>query len=268
MDPWSNIVVLPEDPEISEIDKFETSLGTIPINARHIRDLITGFEVCHYKYKKHIDYIKTSILTLRPNIKLKEIGSYHIKKGDQAWRGDKTGRSLTGQKYIWAINNWLGEMADEGAHTEYDAHNTIKRVGKWLGIRNQEKERIVRLLKARLLWDWKSYEEFLGGDEDNILEYQVCRMDICHYAFPENMDRMIRAIGQMKPVESFEGCGSYNEEIKDYIKEEISEIHNMIDSWKTGKLSDKKDKVKRWLFACMAKTLKEQVGFSMPINIF
>jgi len=266
MEAWSNIEISPHDPEIIEIDKFETTLGKLPIPVRQIRELITGFEICHFKYQQHLKYIKESILFLKPNIELKVIGSNHIRQGEKAWEKDKTGRSLTGQQYIWATRNWLdvkGEVQDQvSKNLELN-----QKVSQWLGQKSSEKERLVRLLIARLTWDWKSYEELVSGDENDVLEYQVCRMDICHYTFPENMDSIIQAVGKMKPVEAFAGCGSYNQDIKNFLKKEISELNKNLDSYFNLKnRSNKNEQVKVWLIACLIKTLKEQVGLKTPAH--
>jgi hypothetical protein len=72
---WSNIEVSPKDSEIIEIDKLEETLGKIPNNVQKIRELITRFEVCHFKYQQHFKHIKDSILNLRPNVEPTQIGS-------------------------------------------------------------------------------------------------------------------------------------------------------------------------------------------------
>ena len=54
MDPWSNIEFSVQDSEINEIDKFERTLGNIPVHVQQIHELITRFEVCHFKYRQHL----------------------------------------------------------------------------------------------------------------------------------------------------------------------------------------------------------------------
>lgn len=51
MNPWSNIETSAQDTEIAEVNKLETTLGDIPPPVRKIRELITRFEVCHFKYQ-------------------------------------------------------------------------------------------------------------------------------------------------------------------------------------------------------------------------
>jgi len=109
MNAWSNIEVTPGDNEISRIDKMEEALGEYPENIKHIRELITRFEVCHFKYQQHFKNIKDSIRDLKPKTQPASIGQNHIKQGEAAWKHDKTGRSLMAQQYIWAMNIWLND---------------------------------------------------------------------------------------------------------------------------------------------------------------
>jgi len=133
-----------------------------------------------------------------------------------------------------------------------------------LGIRKTDKIRLVRLLIARMTWDWKSCEELKQGGEYENLELQACTMDICHYAFPENLDKLLQGIGQMKPLEKFEGCGSFNENIREYVENELLSLNDSLQSMLLTKNHDKNDLISIWLLACLIKTLKEQVGLKVP----
>ena len=74
MSAWSNIIILKDDPEIIEIDKIEKKFGELPPDVKKIRELITRFEVCHFKYKKHIEYIKSAIMNLKAGIEIDKDG--------------------------------------------------------------------------------------------------------------------------------------------------------------------------------------------------
>ncbi len=50
---WAKIEIPPQDSEIIKIDEFEKRLGELPENVNRIRELITRFEVCHFKYRLH-----------------------------------------------------------------------------------------------------------------------------------------------------------------------------------------------------------------------
>jgi hypothetical protein len=261
---WSNIDIASDDPEIIEIDKFEITLGSLSSNAQQIRELITRFEVCHFKYQQHIRYIKESIFNLKPSINPQKIGKAHIRNRENTWKRDKTGRSLLGQKYVSALNNWLSDNYKITDLDYYDK-NLSRQITNWLGKRNPDKERLVRLLLARLNWNWELYEKLQYGDEYKQLELQVCRIDICHYSFPNNLDLLLQGIGEMKPIEAFEGCGSFNSDIKIFANKEFSVLNGFLKSIISGNQSQKDKSVKVWLIACLAKTLKEQVTLTQPI---
>jgi hypothetical protein len=258
MDAWSNIEISPQDPEIIRINNLQKSLGELPENVSQICELITRFEVCHFKYRQHLDKIKNSILNLQPEVVPNEIGINHIQHGPNAWRNDTTGRSLIGQQYLWAIKKWLSGDAPE----KYYNKELGQQVQKWLGVKNPVKKRLVRLLIARLTWDWKSYTELQRGGKFKELEYQACRMDICHYAFPRNLNLLLQGIGKMKPVGNFEGCGSYGNNRKIFVEKQFSIVSNILLKLRSMELSDK---YKNWLIVCLAKTIKEQAGMQKPI---
>jgi len=264
MDYWSNIEVSASDSEIIAINNFESTIGNLSEPVRKIRELITRFEVCHFKYKQHLRLINDSIIDLKPCTDPGKIGSNHISKGDNAWVNDRTGRSLIGQQYLWVLENWLTTARQDITPAHYDT-NLDLRIPKWLGGKTPDKVRIVRLLIARLTYDWESYNKLQQGGQFKELEFQACRMDICHYAFPGHLDALIRAIGEMKPQKDPEGCGSYNSEIKDSIKGIFSELCTTIQDLSRQNnlpIQNKDDRVRIWLFACLAKTLKEQTGMA------
>ena len=267
MKAWSNIQIPLQDPEIIKINNLENNLGKLPEKVNQIRELITRFEVCHFKYQQHLNRIKNSIIDLQLNIDLSKIGINHLQHGENAWKNDLTGRSLIGQQYIWAIRKWLSNNPIEKM-PEYYNKKQGKLIQKWLGQKNPNKKRLVNLLLARLTWDWKSYEKLQQGCEFTDLELQANRIDICHYAFPQSLDLLLQGIGEMKPVQNFEGCGSYNNSIKTNIEKEFSILNSMLKSKLDSGKSDKNELLKIWLMTCLAKTLKEQIELIKPIVEF
>jgi hypothetical protein len=264
MKAWSNIIISTEDPEIIEINNLEKNLGKLSDKVCQIRELITRFEACHFKYQQHLRKIKDSIINLKPVTDPSKIGINHIQHGEDAWKNDVTGRSLNGQQYLWAIRRWLGEDTLEKIPDHYNK-KLGQQIQKWLGEKNPDKTRLVRLLIARLTWDWKPYEELQHGGKYKDLEYQICRMDICHYAFPENLNLLLKGIGEMRPVDKFEGCGSFDNNIKSYIENKFSILNDMIKSITEAGKSNKNKLTKVWLLACLAKTIKEQVNLKEPV---
>lgn len=260
---WSNIEISAQDSEIIEIDKFEETLGKVSENVQKVRELIRRFEVCHFKYKEHLKYIKESILNLDPNIEPITIGANHISKGMNVLRNDKTGKIRLGQQYLYSLMDWLGDSLPE--ESEYVNKELNQKITKWLGDKNKDKERIVRLLIARLMWDWKSYEEYQQRGEYKELEFQASRMDICHYAFPKHLDLLLQGIGRMEAIDNFEGCGTFNSEIENYVEEQFLILCDYLKSNTNKNSSERNKQIIIWLIASLAKTLKEQVGLKMSL---
>ncbi len=266
MNSWSNIVISPDDLEITQLDKIEKSFGDISVNVLQIRELITRFEICHFKYQNHILKIIESVSDLQPVTEPGKIGANHIHQGDNGWKNDKTGRSLLGQNYLWTLRNWLaGDNKEKDSY--YNNQELNRLVKKWLGIKNPDKERLILLLIARLTWDWKSYEELKRGREYKELEIQVCSMDICHYAFPGNLNLLLQAIGELKPTRAFKGCGSFDTGIQAFIEKEFSILDDLLQIMVSSKERTKDKLIKAWLIACLLKTLKEQIGMSQSISL-
>ncbi len=261
MKAWSNIQISPQDPEIVKINNLEKKLGGVPDKVSKIRELITRFEVCHFKYQQHLRKIKDSISNLEPNVVSTKIGINHIHNGESIWKKDSTGKSLIGQQYVWVIKEWLNDNPPNEIPDNYDK-KLGQQIRKWLGDKNPDKTQLVRLLLARLTWDWKSYEELQHGGELKDIELQACKIDICHYAFPKNLDLLLKGIGQMKAVKEkeFEGCSSYNDNIKAYLEKEFIGLNDMLRSLINTRESEKKDLVKAWLVACLTKTIKENIN--------
>jgi len=260
-DSWRNIEVSPEDEEILVINKIEQGLGAIPENVVAIRELITRFESCHFKYQQHYKHILESIAVLEPAVAVDTIGLMHPRlEGDQ-WKNDSTGRSHIGHEYIVALESWINSPDSDDidiAEQEFLDLNQITKLN--LGEKNDTKIRLVRLLIARLLW--APIDELMQGGELDTLENHIIRIDICSYAFPRNLDQVIKSIGKLKPQDTFEGCGSHNDEIVEFVHKGFVELCE----WMNGESPEnvlalgERTPLKVWLVACLVKTLKESVG--------
>ena len=266
MKAWSNIQISPQDPEIIKINNLEKRLGELPDKVKIIRELITRFEVCHLKYQQHLKKIKDSIIDLEPKVDTARIGINHIQHGEGVLNKDSTGKSFIGQQYVWALKEWLNDNPENVLSDNYDK-NLGQQIQKWLGDKSPDKIQLVRLLLARLTWDWKSYEKFQHGGKFKDIEFQACRMDICHYAFPKNLDLLLEGIGQMRAVDEskFEGCGSYDTNIEAYLKKEFLSLNDTLKSLQSNSGLNKNDLIKTWLVACLTKTIKEHINIPMPI---
>ena len=264
MNLWSNIIVSPEDEEIGKIDVYEQKLEKIPESIHGIRELITRFEVCHFKFQKHLQRIKEAITNLEIDLNPENIGKNHLQHGDTVWTNDHTGRSLLGQQYVWALQHWLGDLNTKKKHGKFD-DQLFRKIQKWLGEKNDDKARMVRLLLARLKWDWKQLDALQEAGKHKELEVQLSRMDICHYAFPLNLERVVKGIGRMKPVPNFEGCGTFNKYINNFIEQELHSLDHSLKSLLKENKPSRKKTFRIWLLACLIKTMKEQVELSEPI---
>ena len=267
MNAWSNIQISPHEPEIIKINNLEKRIGELPDKVKKIRELITRFEVCHFKYQIHLKKIKDSITELNLKVDTTKIGANHIQHGENVLNKDTTGKSLIGQQYVWAIKEWLNENSQNEISGKYDK-KLGQKIQKWLGDKNADKIQLIRLLLARLTWDWNSYEKLQCGGKYKHIEYQASRMDICHYSFPKNLELLLQNIGRMEAVEKkrFEGCGSYNSEIKAYLEKEFLDLNNTLKSLKVNIPLSENDLIKIWLVACLAKTIKQNSNITIPIT--
>ena len=258
---WRNIIISENNPEIIKINKLENELEVVSTSVGAVRQLITKFEICHFKYAIHYDYILRSIEFLSPFVNPDSIGSSHPRTGRDSWKKNKTGRSRTAQLYIDALQLWLNPKSLTG----FDSHIRViqimeAHVTKLLGERNKEKERLVELLIKRLLW--RPIKRHNLGVQLDRLQGQIERTDICHYTFPDNIEQVLAGIGSLTPAKDFQGCGSYNNRIK----RQVSVWFQQLCKWINGepgyldRVFSKRNNMKIWLAACLAKTLKEQVG--------
>ncbi|MEL4304452.1 hypothetical protein [Methanococcoides sp. LMO-2] len=266
MEPWANIGFDQPDEEIAAIYRMEQLITPIPKIAQTIRNLITRLEICHFKFEHHVLRIIEAIGSMEFDIDPDSIGSAHPKCGEDAWREDKTGRSRKCQEYIWVLKAWVaGEKMPE-EDPRGIPENLFEEVYSSLGQRNKHKEALVLALLDRLLWNFETERKELERHFEALI-YQIDRTDICHYAFPENLEKMIKAIGELKPSSEFEGCGSHDEEhqimalhyvmeLNAWLHDEVSEIGNVL---------GKRTLLKEWLVSCLAKTIKELAWFEEKI---
>lgn len=264
---WTNVVLEPGDAEVACVDRMVQRIGPIPPAARVIRNLITRLEICHFKIERHFDQIIESIGRMDAKLDPETIGRNHPKAGETAWRRDSTGRSRPAQEYMWVLEMWLDAAPYRAGDPRGVPRRLFEEVHRALGERDATKARLVTALldRLRLKPDRKPvYEEF-GG-----LGLQIEMTDICHYTFPENMKKVIRAIGRLEPAQGFEGCGSYDDA---RILLAQSWFRDLC-AWLRGeegpmdhRLRDRTC-VKVWLTASIAKTLKQHVGLQEAMDAF
>jgi hypothetical protein len=259
---WANVVVNADDSEIATIDRLEQTLGELPQGVVTVRELITRFEICHFKVKEHYRHILESIASLSPAVDPARIGSVHPRQGGDAWMKDTTGRSEVGMRYVLALRSWLGEEVPLDLGGLAEVQELVKAS---LGEKTDEKTRWVNLLLDRLLD--RDLEKHLSAGELSGLKLQLLSCDICHYAFPRNLKQAIRAVGNRQPAVDFEGCGSTNDELTSFARQEFLALS----SWLAGEGPEdaldlgERTGTKVWLAACLAKTLKQHVRLDMAL---
>jgi hypothetical protein len=179
-------------------------------------------------------------------------------------RKDKAARSLLGQYYLWALVNWLADYPRLNI-TEHFNNETYRNVSGWLGNKSPEKEKLVRIIVAKLTYDWKSLKKFNQGSVNKGLAYFANSVDIWQYAFPKMLDKLLQDIGRIE----FKMYDPY--EKPDIGKHEITNIENefsIICKWiRLGNVSmcgsaNINDLIKIWLIASITKTLKDQTGLT------
>ncbi len=269
MNGWINIEVSPDDKEIEAIDELEKNIGDIPKHIRQIRKLITHFESCHFKYQQHYRDIVESITMQHP---VGEVYTTHINPPNPQRQvpGNNITRNIrTDQQYIDALYSWLDEESINNMGVpEQEGTGLSQQINAWLGPRSKEKVGLVRMLLSRLLE--QSVEGLRQGGDLSELEYQVERTDNCSYAFPQNIERMIQGIGNLEPVNGFDGCGTVTAEIELFASNELTMLCDWLklDTLGMGSVLGEKEPMKVWLVACLAKTLKESAQLSAPLIRF
>ncbi len=266
---WSNIEIVAEDPELIRLERWQNYLEPLSEDVVKIRELITRFEVCHFKYLRHLDVIKASVEQLHPKVEVGLIGLRHLRFGAETLEYDRTGRSRLGQRYVEMLRAWLVKDESGADNLKDNAELSQTEIAKWLGEKDPEKERIVRLLLARMTWDWSNYEILQRGGSFRELELQVGRIDICHYAFPDNLERLLPAIGKLEPLPeaNFEGCGSLNPAIQANLNQEFLMLNEQLKAASGLIREDRNEAIRSWLRACLAKTIKENLRLTTPVSI-
>jgi len=256
---WQNVHLKPGDEEIAWIDRLERRADPIPSVGWAIRNLITRFEVCHFKAERHVQRIIEAIGNMSLDLNPASIGKAHPRFGENAWVGDQSGRSRQGQEFIWALQRWLSEEHGPDQDSPRIPRTLFDEVKRTLGDRTAPKSMLVSALVARMLL--REDRQPLPSELAAFWE-PIERTDLCHYSFPANVEKMICAIGRLEQVPDFVGCGSCDETRSRMAREYFRNLC----AWLRGRRSSlasqlgERSPVKEWLAACLAKTLKEHAG--------
>ena len=159
---------------------------------------------------------------------------------------------------------WLAEAPYSDLDPRGIPRKLIERVNGALGQHHPQKTLLASALVARLLL--KADRPSLPPELAPFWE-QVEATDICHYTFPDNLERMIQAIGRLEPAPGFVGCGSCNPERREVARRHFQALCMWLRG-EPGSLDTQlggREPVKEWLVACLAKTLKEVAGVREPM---
>jgi hypothetical protein len=241
---------------------------SILIQQEEIHELIAKFEVCNVKYQQYLERLKRSDSRSHPIDDLHMPNLKPDSKNEVGWRKDKTGRCLMGQQYLWALLNWLTDYPSVDA-SDYFNNNLSRQVLYWLGDKNPEKEKIVRLLIAGMTSDWYSYKRLQHGIKNKKLKYEISRIDIFNYTFPDYLDNLIINIGDIKPDMEPGEYGKVTTDTKTIIEDEFIVLCNYLKSknFSIDHLNLSKNEVLQlWLIASLTKSLKGKVGLAGLLN--
>jgi hypothetical protein len=224
-----------------------------------IQDLIARFENCQILYQQYLyDRKETDETCLVPG-EVSSSVSNSAKSRIYEWRNDKTGRSFLGQQYLWALLNWLTGYPEwhlsGGLNIEFSRYLTGS-----LGVQNPEKKRIVRLLLAQITSDRKAYKKLHHGIQNRKLEYLAGTVDIYNFAFPHNLDPLIRKIGEINPPQVYIEHDVSND-IRIDVEQEFLNLYKIFNSTPAYFIHSQLNNsqiIRLWLFTRLTKTYHGQ----------
>jgi hypothetical protein len=118
-------------------------------------------------------------------------------KNETALRKDKTGRYILGQQYVWALINWLADYPPLNL-SGFSTNEIYTNTSNWLGNKSPQKEKLVRIVVAKLTHDWKSLKKFNHTSENKRLSCFAYSMEIWNITFPEKLDLLLKDIGKIE----------------------------------------------------------------------
>jgi hypothetical protein len=230
-----------------------------------IHEVILKFETSQLQFQQNNqDPAKSIYAPESGRINIKQESDF-LQKSENSPRKDKAGRSLLGQQYIWALVNWLAGYPELNMMGHFN-NEIYRNVSGWLGIKSPEKEKLVRIIVAKLTHDWKSLKKFNQGSANKVLAYFASSMDIWQYTFPKMLDKLLQDIGKME----FKICDlcektDIEKDDKTNIENEFAILCNLMNSGIVSNSNGfpvENNLIKIWLIASITKTLKDQTGLT------
>jgi len=251
--PWANIGLAEPDDEVAALWEWEQRLEWPPSSAQITRELISRLQICHFKFPRHVGKIIEAIGAMRSPVDPDQIGRTHPRYGPQASQADAAGRSSEAERFIAALEIWLA------GHPPRTSVGEV--ITAALGDRSHLKEQLVSALSRQLRRQHRAGDL---GPELGSWDYQIRCTHQCHHTFPQNVHRILEAIGRGEPVEEFEGCGTFDAEHLAVACQTIQDLEAWL-SHGAGPLGPELGPsvpAKVWLSRCLRYTL---IGQTTPV---
>jgi hypothetical protein len=228
------------------------------MNSPLIHDGISKFETSQFQYEQfNQNQLISGPESQRIDNKLEQDISL---KNENALRKDKTGRYLLGQQYVWALINWLADYPPLNL-SGFFSNEIYTNVSNWLGNKSPQKEKLVRIVVAKLTHDWKSLKKFNHISENKRLSSFAYSMEIWNITFPEKLDLLLHDIGKIESKISDPNRDyDVEKDERTIIENEFSVLCNFMNSGNC--LAEKNDLVKTWLMSNIKRSLKDQTSLA------
>lgn len=246
---WVNCA-LTTDPEIEAIDRMEDTLGVVPEGARHVRALISTFELCHHDAAHRIDNILDAIdaLDTDKGFGTRPVGRAH--PAEQVWR-EAMARVDARAVNADPLRRWQLERVVEKIRSVLDPTQTYT----WLLLRDDGTYRDTcpeAHLSDQEHW-LETVKTMLHDPEELSLALAIDMLWPCHWRFKENLQIVLDAIdGELRPKEPFTACGRNIEMTP--LRERVERTCERLQ--KLGRPGS----VQQWLAASLDKTLRLQLS--------
>jgi hypothetical protein len=219
MEEWASAGWREPDEEIRRLHARRLALGELPPDAVIMRQVMSGLEICHYRWEQHVENLIRSIAA----------GGLVSE-----WGSKRPEREERLRAYHSAVKAWYsGKSEEEARAADPEAAKIMARVYDSLGAPNEAKKALVKIMLTgaegraaeHLLekGDWGA-QALVGGapptpgpgeEQPKMMgEYITLHLtqqgfvpNPCHITFFENYEALLESIGEGEMVEWFKGCG-------------------------------------------------------------
>lgn len=246
---WVNCA-LTTDPEIEAIDQMEDALDEVPEGARHVRALISTFELCHHDAAHRIDNIVDAIdaLDTDKGFGTRPVGRAH--PAERVWR-EAIARVESCAVNADSLRKWQLERVVEKIRSVLDPAQPYT----WLLLRDDGNYRDTcpeAYLSDQQHW-LATVKTMLHDPEELSLALAIDMLWPCHWRFEANLQIVLDAIdGELRPKAPFTACG------RDI---EMTPLRGRVEQTcpRLQKIGEP-GSARRWLAASLDKTLRLQLS--------